>query len=250
MSQTITLTAPDQTDFDAYVAVPEGDPIGGLVLIHEIWGLVPHIRDVADRYAREGWLVVAPDILSRAGVEPEAGGELFALVNHPDEEKRVAAQPRMREALTAGYDPAYADWAVSALRSAVDWLENQPGVRGRVGVTGFCFGGSYAFLLAAHDDRVRGAVPFYGAAPDARTIDHLQETAILAIYGQHDPKLIDALPRVKDDMQRAGIDFEAVVYPDAAHAFFNDTGRRYRVDDAADAWRRANEFLRTRVAQR
>ena len=128
MSQTIALTAPDGTAFDAYVARPDGEPVGGLIVIHEIWGLVDHIRDVADRFAGQGWLVVAPDILSTAGVEPHLGAELFALMNDPDEEVRTAAQPRMREAMSGLRAPEFAGWAVGALRSAVDWLEAQPGV--------------------------------------------------------------------------------------------------------------------------
>ena len=247
MPETISLNAPDQTPFDAYVARPEGDPIGGIVLIHEIWGLVPHIRDVADRFAREGWLVVAPDILSHAGVAPALGEELFGLLDSDDEEKRAAAQPRMREALSAGYAPDYADWAVSALRAAVDWLDGEPGVRGRIGAVGFCFGGSYTFLLAAADGRIRGAVPFYGAAPDRAAIARMQ-APVLAIYGQNDPKLMQSLPGLRADMREAGVDFEAVVYPEASHAFFNDTGQRHRPGDAADAWRRTLAFLRTHVA--
>lgn len=248
MSQTITLTAPDQSTFEAYVAEPAGDPVGGLVLIHEIWGLVAHIRDVADRYAAEGFVVVAPDILSRGGVSPEIGEELFAVRNDPDEEARVAAQPRLRELFSAAFSPELADWAVPALGSAVDWLEDRPGVRGRIAVSGFCFGGSYAFLLAARDDRVRAAVPFYGAPPPPADIARIH-VPVLAFYGQDDPRLIDALPALKDDMTRAGVDFEAVVYPDAGHAFFNDTGPAYRAAESRDAWRRTLEFLRARVGR-
>ena len=107
---------------------------------------------------------------------------------------------------------------------------------------GFCFGGTYSFALAASDDRVRAAVPFYGTAPAP---DRIAEIAcpVLAIYGAHDPALIDALPGVRATMAAAGVDFTDHVYPDAAHAFFNDTGSRYRADDAADAWTRTLAFL-------
>ena len=147
---------------------------------------------------------------------------------------------------SAAYAPDYAEWAVSALGAAVSWLEDEPGVRGRIAVTGFCFGGTYAFLLAAGDDRVRAAVPFYGAAPDAADIARIH-VPVLAFYGEEDSALVDALPGVRDAMRQAGVDFETVVYSDAGHAFFNDNGPRYRAGDAADAWRRTLEFLRTRV---
>ncbi|NYE20740.1 dienelactone hydrolase family protein [Microbacterium immunditiarum] len=245
MSETITLEAHGEP-FDVYLARPPGEPVGGLVLIHEIWGLVDHIKDVADRYAAEGWLVAAPDILSHAGVEPALGAELFAIRTGADEEAKAATQPRMREAMSAAHAPDYAKWAVAALRATVDRLVEEPGVGERVAVTGFCFGGTYAFALAAADDRIRAAVPFYGTAPRSDRIANIT-SPVLALYGRHDPALIDALPDVTKAMADAGVSFESVVYPQAGHAFFNDTGPRYDVDAAADAWRRVLAFLREHV---
>ena len=82
----------------AYRADPDGDPRGGIILIHEIWGLVPHITGIADRFAGEGYVVLAPDLLSDVGVTPEVGEELSAAMADPDESRRTAAQPRMRSA--------------------------------------------------------------------------------------------------------------------------------------------------------
>jgi len=242
MSETLVLRAPDGSDFDVYVARPAGLPRAGLVLIHEIWGLVDHIRDVADRFAAQGYLVAAPDVLSHGGVAPALGAELFALMNDPDENVRLEAQPRMREAMSEMRSPGYAGWAVGALRAAVDWLEAQEGVDGRIGAVGFCFGGTFAYLLAASDDRIRAAVPFYGTAPSPDRIRDIS-APVLALYGQHDPALMDALPDVRERMTEAGVDFETVVYPEAGHAFFNDTGSRYRAGEAADAWQRTLAFL-------
>lgn len=248
MPESIDLTAPDGTSFEVYVARPEERTLGGLVLIHEVRGLVDHIRDVAERFAQEGWLVAAPDILSHAGVEEHLGAELFALLNSPLESVRTAAQPRLREALAGMRAPEYAEWALGALRAAVDWLEGQPGVKGGIGVTGFCFGGTYAFALAASDDRIRAAVPFYGTAPAPATIARIH-APVLALYGERDTPLVDALPAVRRAMADAGVDFEAVVYPGAEHAFFNDTGRRYSAAHSADAWARTLEFLEEHLAQ-
>lgn len=248
MAESIDLTAPDGTRFEVYVARPAGEPVGGLILIHEVWGLVDHIRDVAERFADEGWLVAAPDILSVAGVEEHLGAELFALLNSPDEAVRTAAQPRLREALAGMRAPGYAQWALGALRTVVDWLAEQPGVEGRIGVTGFCFGGSYAFALAASDDRIRAAVPFYGTAPEPATIAQIT-APVLALYGELDTGLVDALPGVRQAMADAGVDFEAVIYPGAEHAFFNDTGRRYSPAHAMEAWARTLAFLDDNVAR-
>jgi len=242
MPETLTLTAPDGATFDAHVARPAGEPRGGLVVIHEIWGLTDHIRAVADRFAGEGYVVIAPDILSHAGVAPALGEELFGLMNSADEAVRTAAQPRMRESLAEVHAREYAAWAIGALTSAVDWLDGQPGVDGRIGTVGFCFGGTYAFLLGAADDRVRAIVPFYGTAPDTTRIQRIQG-AVLALYGGRDAALMDALPTVRQEMTAAGVDFTPVVYDRAEHAFFNDTGRRYDEDAAADAWERATAFL-------
>lgn len=227
----------------AYRAEPQGPPRGGIVLIHEIWGLVPHITDVADRFAAEGYLVLAPDLLSGIGVTPELGAELHRLVSDPDEAVRTAAQPRLRDALAPIRVPEYADRAVRQLRKAVDAFSAEPGIEGRIAVVGFCFGGTYSFALAASDDRIRAAVPFYGTAPAPDRIAEIG-CPVLAIYGAHDPALMDALPGVRATMSATGVDFTDHVYPDAAHAFFNDTGSRYRADDAADAWKRTLAFLR------
>ena len=252
-SRLITIQTDGTTDFpssySAYLAEPParfaGALRGAITVIHEIWGLVEHITDVADRYAAEGYLVLAPDILSAIGIEAQVGAELFAIRNSPDEAVRTAGQPRLREAFSSLSAPGYAAWAVAALQRAVDYLEQQPGVDGRIAVTGFCFGGTYSFALVAADPRVRAAVPFYGTAPAPADIARIT-APIRAFYGEHDPALIDRLPEVRREMAAAGVDFEAMVYADAGHAFFNDTNpSSYRPADAADAWARSNAFLRT-----
>ncbi|WP_425956513.1 dienelactone hydrolase family protein [Xylanimonas sp. McL0601] len=243
-------TTIDLDGFAAYrSAPPEGTPVqGGLVVIHEIWGLVDHIRDVADRFAAEGYVVLAPDILSRGGITPEVGAELHRLRASDDEAERTREQPRMREAMTKARQPGYGEWAVGALRRAVDRLLEEPGVDGRVAVTGFCFGGSYAFALAAADPRVRAAAPFYGSPPasaDAAAIT----CPVHAFYGRDDERLMAGLPEVERTLRDAGVEFEATVYDGAGHAFFNDTNARtYVPGAAADAWRRVLTFLAEALA--
>ena len=224
-----------------YRAEPTVPPRGALVLIHEIWGLVPHIRDVADRYAAEGYLVLAPDLLSDAGITPEVGAELAALRDEPDEEKRLAGQVILREKLAATHEPAFAAEAVTKLRLVVDALAAEPGIGGRIAVTGFCFGGTHSFALAAADPRVRAAVPFYGTAPaDVARI----ACPVLALYGEDDPRIMTTLPQTQKDMTDAGVAFTAKVYPGARHAFFNDTNATsYDPVAAADAWALALAFL-------
>ncbi|AMM20597.1 hypothetical protein AX769_11165 [Frondihabitans sp. PAMC 28766] len=243
MSPTIQLE--NDGPFDVYTATPpDGTPIkGGLIVIHEIWGLVAHIRDVADRFAAEGWVVAAPDILSRGGITPALGEELLAIRAGDDEEAKNAAQTRMREASAPRNSPEYAGWAVASLTKVLDWLDEQPGCTGHLAVTGFCFGGTYSFALAAADSRVRAAVPFYGAPPEATQLVAI-EAPILAFYGDEDERLITGLPEVTKNMADAGVDFSATVFQGTGHAFFNDRNpHSYNAAYAAQAWSSALRFL-------
>ena len=240
--------AGDGSPLSAYRAEPTGELRGALIVIHEIWGLVDHIKNVADRYAAEGYLVVAPDILSHGGITPEVGLELGTLMHHGTEEERAKAQPLMREKMAPVNQPEYAAWAVAALKKVVDYLEAQPGVDGRIGVLGFCFGGSYSFALAAADRRIRSAIPFYGSPPESADLAHL-DAPVLALYGENDERLMATLPDVSKRMHDAGVQFVSHVYEGAGHAFFNDTNPvTYRPDVAADAWTRSLEFLRGSLA--
>jgi carboxymethylenebutenolidase len=132
---------------------------------------------------------------------------------------------------------------VPALRAVVDSLVAEPGVDGRVGVIGFCFGGTYAFALAAADPRLRAAVPFYGSFPenaDPATIG----CPVLAFYGEDDHGITDGVPELESRMEQAGVDFTARVYHGVGHAFFNDTSpSKYHAEVAADAWDRTLAFL-------
>lgn len=246
------ITIPD-SDLTAYQADPprrgsDGSPRGAVIVIHEIWGLVDHIKDVADRLAAEGYLVVAPDILSDSGVTPSVGQELHDLAMNPDEATRTSAQPLLREKLSASREPEYGAWAVDQLRKVVDYLEAQPGVDGRIAVTGFCFGGSYTFALAAAESRIRAAAPFYGAPPETADLAGIA-CPIHAFYGGTDERLMTSLPSVTRAMAAAGVDFRSTVYDGAAHAFFNDTNATtYDPDAASDAWSRLLAFLGERLA--
>jgi carboxymethylenebutenolidase len=113
-----------------------------------------------------------------------------------------------------------------------------------VSVLGFCFGGTYSFNLAAHDDRIKHAVPFYGHAPSEDNLKNIQ-CPILAFYGDEDANLMESLPQLKEDMEKNGKDFEAVVYTGVGHAFFNDTNEHaYDATSAEDAWNKTLAFLK------
>ena len=244
-----TMTEFPEHELSAYRADPQGEPRGAVVVVQEIWGLTAHIRDVADRFAAEGYVAVAPDLLAHVGLTAEVGSRIFALTNRADEQERPAAQPQRRAATTPARQPEFAAWAVPALRGVVGALAGEPDVDGRVGVVGFCFGGTYAFALAAADDGVRAAIPFYGSFPeqaDPATI----ACPVLAFYGESDHRITDGLPELEARMGEAGVDFTARVYHGVGHAFFNDDApSRYNADVAADAWQRTLAFLDEHVSR-
>src|ERR1700712_509549 len=129
---------------DVYRAEPTTALRGGLIVIEEIWGLVPHIKAVADRYAAEGYLVLAPELLGDL-LGAENGQQLMEARNDPDEARRTAVQPALRQLFSGMNDPEFAAGAVSHLQALVDVLEAEDAIDGRIGVTGFCFGGTYSF---------------------------------------------------------------------------------------------------------
>ena len=170
----------------------------------------------------------------------------MAMMNEPDEAIRTANQPRLREAFAAHQAPDFAATVVAKLTSVVDALGAERGVDGRIGVLGFCFGGSYSFALALADDSVKAAVPFYGSTqPEEVASIHCP---VLAFYGDQDQRLMDGLPVLEAAMADAGVDFTAKFYADARHAFFNDTNpNSFDPAAAGDAWGRSLEFLAAKL---
>jgi len=227
----------------AYVATPAGAVRGGLVVVHEIWGLVDHITDVADRLASQGYLAVAPDLLSGIGISPEVGQEMQRIRTLGSAEEQTRFQPMLREKMAPMQAPEFARGAIASLRRSVDYLAGRPEVGDRIGVIGFCFGGSYSFSLAAADERIRAAVPFYGSPPRPDQLATIN-CPVLAFYGDQDARLTAGLPELKQAMSAAGVEFTAQVYPGVGHAFFNDTSPfSYDAATATDAWNRTLTFL-------
>jgi carboxymethylenebutenolidase len=225
-----TLTGEDRTidtsagPLDIYVARPKdaGDH-PGIVLIHENQGLVPHIRDVARRLAKLGYVVVAPDLLTPAG----------GVASFGDAPERIAALGTLdREQM------------VVQLVAAVDELVGLSGVdANRIGAIGFCFGGGMTWLLSTREPRLKAAVPFYGPNPPLDQVPNIQ-AAVLAVYGANDERINAGIADIESAMSAAGKSFEKEVYDGAGHAFHNDSNPdRYNEAAATRAWSRATSFL-------
>ncbi len=213
----------------------------GLIVIHEIWGLVDHIKNVADRFAAEGYSVLAPNLFYGLSFEGKVDQGLLEEMGDPS--KRDEAQKKMRALLVPIQAPKFSEKTITKLKECTEYLLSDVHVDGHVGVLGFCFGGTYSFALAATEKRIEAAVPFYGQPPAQDSIP-LINCPVLALYGEQDINLINSLPQLKDSMHMCNKNFEAVVYPHTGHAFFNDTNiRMYNAEAAKDAWERTLAFL-------
>lgn len=211
-----------------YLAAPSGvGPFPGIVVIHENRGLNEHTRDVARRFAIEGFVALAPDALARRGGT--------ASMKTPEDARTAIGTLTPQEML-------------SDLEVALQYLDARPNVRqGKLGSVGFCWGGARSFSLAANSDMTRAAVVFYGSAPPREEIANVK-IPVLGLYGETDTRITSLVPEVAAAMKAANNSFEYKIYPGAGHAFFNDTGERYDPLSAADAWARTVKFLRENLA--
>jgi carboxymethylenebutenolidase len=216
----------DKVMMRAYVAAPKTkEPRAAIIVIQEWWGLSEHIMDVARRFAGEGYVAIAPDLYSRLGhVLTTDAGEAGKLMN------------------TLQQDDGLKD-----LNATVTYLKTVPEVDStRIGVTGFCMGGSYALMLACVNRDIKAAVPFYGQVPNPDAPLQQLSAPVLYIYGEDDGWI------TKADVQRLAAGFkkynksgEIKTYPGAPHAFFRDSDMTvYRPEAAKDAWTRARAFFK------
>lgn len=216
---------PSETfNIKAYQARPRtGGPFPGLIIIHENRGLTDHIKDVARRFANQGYVALAVDLLSRSG-----GSDQFPVT----------------EAATNAIGKLNPDGITIDLNAAVKYLKEKSFVRtDRIGVIGYCWGGGNSLRFATNNKELRAAVVYYG--PNPGSLDEVANitASVLGIYGEEDTRISVNVPKLAEAMQKYGKSFEYKIYPGAAHAFFNDTGARYHPESAADAWTRTLAFL-------
>ena len=185
-----------------------------VLVVHENRGLNPHIEDIARRLALEGYVAFAPDALHPLGGYPG------------DEDKARALFPQLDQARTREDFVA----AAGALRTL-------PGTNGKVGVVGFCYGGSIANLLATRVPDLAAAVPFYGGAPAPADVPRIR-AEVLVHHAGNDARLLEAWPGYRDALKAAGVRHEGYVYPGVEHGFNNDTTPRYDEAAARLAWQR------------
>ena len=233
MNANITL----QDGTPAYFTHPDGSKTPAIVLIHEIWGLADHIKDVANRLRTEGYAVLAPNLFAGTSFTGKVDQTILNEMANPA--TRDEAQKKMREIFAPTRSPEFAEEMIKKLKTCFNFLFNEVHTNGQIAVVGFCFGGTFSFALAIHEPRLKAAVVFYGRPPEPLDQVAKIQCPILAFYGEKDSALVEPLPRLNDAMRTYKKNFEYVIYPGTGHAFFNDTNlKMYNKDAAEDSWKR------------
>lgn len=226
MSHTMTPIIPDQK-FSGYLATPKTGNGPGIVMIQEIFGVNQSMRTIADRFAAEGYTVLAPDIFWRLKPNVELGYEGKDL-----------------EQAFELYHVFDVNQGVKDLIVAVDFLRKHAACNGKVATLGFCLGGKLAYLTAARHN-IDAAVPFYGGG----IVEHLDEAdnihcPMLMHFGEKDEMIpSDQVDEIKETFKGRD-DIEIVVYPGVGHAFFNHSRKSYDPKAATLAEKRSLDFLK------
>ena len=213
----IQFPATDGTSLIGYMAQPSSGELAPIILVcHENRGLTPHIQDVTRRLAKAGYVGFAVDLLSRQG-----GSAAVGEGNVPGALGNISP-----------------DQFVEDFKSAWQYLQNLSFAQTeKVGMTGFCFGGGVTWRVATQMPELLAAVPFYGPHPPLEDVPNIN-AAVLAIYGELDSRINGGIPEIEAAMAANGKIYEKMIYPDADHAFHNDTGSRFNPEAAMDAWER------------
>jgi len=223
----VTYPSPQgNAEVRAYLVRPAAGPgkLPAVLVVHENRGLNPYIEDVARRLAKAGFLALAPDGLTSVGGYPgndEKGRELQATV-----------------------DPAK---LMNDFFAGVEWLLAHDGSTGKVGVTGFCYGGGVANACAVAFPELGGAVPFYGRQPKAEDVPKIR-CPLLIHYAELDERINEGWPAYEAALKAAGTRYEAYIYEGVNHGFHNDSTPRYDATAAELAWGRTVDFFKANLA--
>jgi len=232
----VTLSVNDGTTMRAYVAHPDCNPRAGLLVFQEAFGVNAHIRDVTERFAREGYLAISPELFHRTAPGLEAGYTNFGEV-----------MPHMQ---------ALKDSALAAdIQAAYQWLKDGEAKNLPVGATGYCMGGRTS-VLAALTVPLACAVSYYGGGIAAGGMfppltDRLKDLKAPTMYfwGGLDAHIGgDAVRAVEDALSAAKKDYVNVVFSSADHGFFCDARASYNAVAARQAWALTLEFFNVHLA--
>jgi carboxymethylenebutenolidase len=209
----------------AFMAHPKkGKKFPAVIVIHENRGLVPHIKNVTRRMAKEGFLAIAPDALSPLGGTPEDVsnvGEMFRQLVPEQTTKNFVA--------------------------AVKYLKTNPLSTGKVGCTGFCWGGAMTNQVAVNSPDLDAAVPYYGRTPAAEDIPRIK-APVMAHFAGNDPGINAGIPAFEEELKKNNKEYQIFIYEGASHAFNNDSNpERYNEAAAKLAWGRTIGFFKEKL---
>jgi carboxymethylenebutenolidase len=209
----------------AFLAMPtKGKKFPAVIVIHENRGLVPHILDVTKRMAREGFLTVAPDALSPVGGTPEDISNVGALFKQLDNTQTV-----------------------KNFVAAVKYLKTHPKSNGKVGCTGFCWGGAMTNQVAVNSPDLNAAVPYYGRQPSEEDVAKIK-APVMAHYAENDPGIDAGIAAFEEALKKNKKEYQIFIYPGTGHGFNNDTNPdRYNGQAAKLAWERTIGFFREKL---
>src|ERR1044071_5148828 len=214
---------------NAYVSRPKnGNHLGTVIVIHENRGLVGHIKDVARRFAKDGFAAIAVDCMSRIGGSDKWNGS----------EEATKEIQKVNGSMVPEGDV-----------SAMAYMKKQNCVNGKLGVLGYCWGGGQSLNFATKCKDLNAAVVYYGRNPDP--LDQVQNIPcpVMGNYGQDDPNIMPGVEPLKQALAKFGKQADIKVYPGAKHAFNNNTNaERYNADAAKDAWQRTVSFFKKNLA--
>jgi len=209
-----------------YLVQPSGaGPWPGVLVIHENRGLNPYVEDVARRAAVEGFLALAPDGLAPLGGYPGNDDDGRAMQSRLD-------QAKLRADMLNG----------------ARWLKKHSLCSGKLGATGFCWGGGTTnYLATALGADLQAGAPFYGAAADTASVPKIR-APIQAHLAENDPRINQMYPTYEQELKKAGVHYEVHVYPGTQHGFHNNSTPRYSEAAAKLAWERTVSFFRKQLA--
>jgi len=209
-----------------FLAWPKtGKKFPAVLIIHENRGLQPHIQDVTRRMAKEGFLALAPDALSPLGGTPEKElDKAVAMIGQLDKDKTV-----------------------KNFVAAVKYLKTQPLSTGKVGCTGFCWGGGMTNQMAVNCPDLNAAVPYYGMQPTEEQVASIK-APIMAHYAGDDARINQGIPAFEAALKKYKIEYQIFMYEGAQHAFNNDSNaERYNEKAAKLAWSRTIAFFKEKL---
>ena len=222
-------------EIPAYRAAPlKGQNFPVVLVIQEIFGVHEHIQDVCRRFAKLGYLAIAPELFVRQG-------DVSKLTSIDEIRPIVAKVPDAQ--------------VLSDLDSTVNWaVKSAKGNAARLGITGFCWGGRITWLYAAHNPKVKAGVAWYGRLVGDVTeitpkhpvdIASTLTVPVLGLYGGKDTGIpLDTVEQMRTRLKSSSSKSEIIVYPEAPHAFFADYRPSYREKEAVDGWRRLRKWFK------